>query len=66
MTMSLRCDHCRQQVGLIVYRYWRMRFCSTPCKDAYQRRLAEETKVKIGHLDFVNGAGSRNERIRAA
>ena len=40
--------------------------CSTPCKDAYQRRLAEETKVKIGHLDFVDGAGSRNKRFRAA
>ena len=64
--MSLRCDHCRQQMGLIVYRYWQMRFCSTPCKDAYQHRLSEETKVKIGHLDFVGGAGSRNNRIRAA
>ena len=64
--MSLRCDHCRGQLGFIVHRYWQMRFCSTPCKDAYRDRLAEETKVKIGHLDFVDRASSRNNGIRAA
>ena len=46
-------------MGLIVHRYWQMQFCSTPCKDAYQHRLAEETKVKIGHLDSVDGGGYR-------
>lgn len=51
--MTLRCDHCRGRFGLIVQRYWRMRFCSVACKEAYQRRLGEDTKAKIRRLDFA-------------
>jgi hypothetical protein len=49
--MTLRCDHCREQLGPIVQRYWRMRFCSEACKAAYQGRLGESTRHKIGRLD---------------
>src|SRR5438067_1694748 len=43
----LPCDHCRGQVGVIVQRYWRMRFCSTACMNEYQQRLSTETQLKI-------------------
>jgi hypothetical protein len=48
---ALRCDHCRNELGLDVHRYWRMRFCSLACMTAYQRRLAEITRTKIRNLD---------------
>ena len=34
----MRCDHCRKSFGLIFHRYFRMRFCSADCLEAYQRR----------------------------
>lgn len=49
--MTMRCDHCRGPLGLISHRYWRMRFCSAACKDAYQQRLNDATKAKIHRLD---------------
>lgn len=49
--MTLRCDHCRGPLGLILHRYWHMRFCSTVCMSAYQQRLRDDTKAKIGRLD---------------
>jgi hypothetical protein len=51
--MTLRCDHCRKELGLITRRYWRMRFCSEACASAYQRRLDRSTRDKIGRLDSV-------------
>lgn len=51
--MTMRCDHCRGELGLSVRRYWHMRFCCSACVAAYQRRLGEETKEKIRHLDPV-------------
>jgi transposase-like protein len=53
MLATLRCDHCRGKLGLAIRRYWHMRFCCSTCVAAYQRRLGEQTKVKIGHLDFI-------------
>jgi hypothetical protein len=49
--MTLRCDHCRKHLGLVVHRYWHMRFCSAACAQAYERRLNDETKAKIRRLD---------------
>jgi hypothetical protein len=49
--MTIRCDYCRGKFGLIVHRYWRMRFCCTTCADAYQQRLHGETRAKIGRLN---------------
>jgi hypothetical protein len=43
----MRCDHCRKSFGLILHRYFRMRFCSADCLSAYQRRLDDLTKLKI-------------------
>jgi hypothetical protein len=48
---TLRCDHCREEFGIRVHRYWHMHFCSSACMTAYQRRLAPETKVKISQLE---------------
>lgn len=50
--MTLRCDHCRRQLGPGIHRYWQMRFCSPVCIAAYQERLDETTKAKIQRLDF--------------
>jgi hypothetical protein len=46
----MRCDHCRKSFGLILHRYFRMRFCSADCLSAYQRRLADLTMIKIRSL----------------
>ena len=51
--VSLRCDHCRANLGLIVERYWHMRFCCRACKEAYQHRLQGDTKIKIARLDVA-------------
>jgi hypothetical protein len=48
--MTMRCDYCRGKFGLIVHRYWHMRFCSAACTQAYQQRLHDETKAKISGL----------------
>jgi hypothetical protein len=50
---TLRCDHCREEFGIRVHRYWHMHFCSSACMTAYQRRLAPETKVKISQLEAL-------------
>jgi hypothetical protein len=48
----MRCDHGRQSFGLILHRYFRMRFCSADCLKAYQGRLDERTMMKIQHTDL--------------
>jgi hypothetical protein len=47
---AIRCDHCRKSLGLIIHRYWRMRFCSAKCLSAYQHRLDEAIKAKMKRL----------------
>lgn len=47
-----RCDFCGGSLGLIVHRYYRMRFCCEAHMSAYRRRLSEETRVKIRRLAF--------------
>ncbi len=49
--MTMRCDHCRGKFGLVVHRYWRMRFCCTACAHAYRQRLHGETRAKIRRLN---------------
>ena len=48
----MRCDHCRKSFGLILHRYFRMRFCSADCLSAYQRRLDDLTMIKIWSLEL--------------
>jgi hypothetical protein len=50
---NLRCDHCREELGVDIQRYWHMQFCSSGCMAAYQQRLASETKIKICRLDSL-------------
>ena len=47
LARTLRCDDCREELGLAAQRYWRMQFCCLACMTAYQQRLGPETKVKI-------------------
>jgi hypothetical protein len=48
---SLGCDHCRGRLKSSVHRYWRMRFCSAACMNAYQQRLSTHTQQKIYEID---------------
>ena len=48
---SLCCDHCRRELRFPVHRYWRMRFCSAACANAYQQRLSPRTQQKIYEID---------------
>jgi hypothetical protein len=48
----MRCDHCRKSFGLILHRYFRLRFCSADCLKTYQGRLDELTMMKIQHADL--------------
>jgi hypothetical protein len=50
---ALRCDHCREELGLDIQRYCHMQFCCPACMAAYQQRLAPETKIKICRLDIL-------------
>jgi hypothetical protein len=36
----------------MLHRYFRMRFCSSDCLDAYQRRLNELTMMKIQDIEL--------------
>jgi hypothetical protein len=47
----IRCDHCRKPLAQVVFRYFRMRFCSSDCQKAYQQRLSKITRAKIEFLD---------------
>ena len=62
-----KCDYCRGALGLIAPRYWGMRFCSKVHKQAYQRRLAEETRAKFGTSPTsptaVKRGGSQSEPL---
>ena len=51
--MKVCCDFCRGKLGLMVHRYWRMRFCSSTCVQGYERRL-DEIKARL-RLDFGGG-----------
>ena len=48
---SVCCDHCRGKLRFRVHRYWRMRFCSAACLNAYQKRLSPDTQQKIYEID---------------
>ena len=49
----IRCDHCRKPFGLVLHRYFRMRFCSANCLGAYQQRLDKLTRVKLEQLSLA-------------
>jgi hypothetical protein len=56
--MTHRCDHCGGPLGLIVHRYYQMRFCCEAHAEAYRRRLTEDTRAKVGHLDHARPVAS--------
>ena len=57
--MTIRCDHCRGSLGLTLHRYWRMRFSSAKCVQAYQNRLYDLTMVKIKVISCDASSPSR-------
>jgi hypothetical protein len=63
--MTLRCDHCRNALRADIHHYWRMRFCSASCKQAYQRRLQDNTRLKIRRLVAV-ARPAMNARSKAS
>jgi len=60
--MKVHCDYCRGKLGLLVHRYWHMRFCSSACAQGYEQRW-DEAKATILKLD--DGIGN-NARRRMA
>ena len=61
--MTSRCDHCRRPLGLMVHRYWRMRFCSAACLSAYQHRLHDATRQKIAEIRQADSARRDQPRL---
>ena len=61
--MTVRCDHCRRPLGIMVRRYWHMRFCSAACVQAYQRRLHDDTKQKIANIRRADADGCEQPRL---
>jgi hypothetical protein len=47
---SRKCDFCGGRLGLIIHRYYRMRFCCEAHMRAYGRRLSQDTRAKIRRL----------------
>jgi hypothetical protein len=56
--MTKRCDYCRGKFGLVIHRYWRMRFCCAACAHAYQQRLHGVTRAKIRRLEVTPAASA--------
>ena len=52
-TVKYRCDYCGDHLGLIVDRYYRMRFCCKAHMSAYKERLTMETRAKIRQLELL-------------
>jgi hypothetical protein len=52
-TVKYRCDYGGGHLGLIVDRYYRMRFCCKAHMSAYKKRLTMETRTKIRQLELL-------------
>src|SRR5262249_47286197 len=59
--VKYRCDYCGGHLGLIVARYYRMRFCCKAHMSAYKQRLTMETRAKIQQLELLASTLSRYE-----
>jgi hypothetical protein len=51
--LTRKCDFCGGHLGLMIHRYYRMRFCCEGHMAAYRGRLTEETRAKIQRLASV-------------
>ena len=61
----MRCDHCQKSFGLILYRHFRLRFCTADCLTAYQRRL-DASRYSSAHSRLgahAAAASSNRERV---
>jgi hypothetical protein len=61
----MRCDHRRKSFGLILHRYFRMRFCSADCLSAYQCRPDDLTIIKIHSRDLRAAGASTLVAVQA-
>ena len=59
--VKYRCDYCGGHLGVIVDRYYRMRFCCKAHMSAYKQRLTMETRAKIRQLELLAPILSRYE-----
>ena len=57
--LTRRCDFCRGRLGLIIHRYYRMRFCCEAHMRAYRQRLTDDTRAKIRRLAEIEGTFTR-------
>jgi hypothetical protein len=48
-----QCDYCQRSFGLILHRYFRMRFCTAGCLRAYQQRLDALTTTEARRFDLL-------------
>jgi hypothetical protein len=55
--MKVRCDFCRGKLGLMVRRYWHLRFCSSSCAQGYEQRV-DDTKAKLRELNDGDGGNA--------
>ena len=53
MTQKRCACGCGRRFGLIVQRYYGMRFATKLCFEAYKRRLDDSTRRKIAFMQFL-------------
>ncbi len=52
-----RCTHCQGRFGLISHYWYRYRFCSRKCKDAYLVKRARELESQRKWFSYL-GSGN--------
>ncbi len=58
MKEKKRCAHCAGPFGLFSHHWYRFRFCSRKCKDAYLVKRARELESERRWLSYL-GSGTR-------
>jgi hypothetical protein len=53
--MKVRCDYCCGKLGLMVHRYWHMRFCSSACTQSYEQRQKRRLFGRGEDASAING-----------
>ena len=61
-----RCTHCNAQLGLVVHRNRKLRFCSKACKKAHEHKLQEHRRAKLRHLAYLTPGSQINYAAEAS
>ena len=62
-----RCAYCEGKLGLLVSRYWHLRFCSRHHKEAYLKQEQERLhhfKRRLGYLEQVPADESKPPSLK--